>query len=85
MIQTGSIEKRSIFFRVLSDDQIENIKQAAFDVMSKVGFRIHQRCRSTHPRFFSARLRRRTRPEGVHHGSGPGNRAVCRLVAMGGR
>jgi trimethylamine--corrinoid protein Co-methyltransferase len=41
MIQTGSIEKRSVFFRVLSDDQIEDVKRAAFDVMSKVGFRIH--------------------------------------------
>ncbi|MGD9055036.1 MAG: trimethylamine methyltransferase family protein [Desulfobacterales bacterium] len=41
MIQTGSIEKRSVFFRILSDDQIEDIKRAAFDVMSKVGFRVH--------------------------------------------
>ncbi|MGD8345530.1 MAG: trimethylamine methyltransferase family protein, partial [Desulfobacterales bacterium] len=41
MIQTGSIEKRSVFFRVLSDDQIEDIKRAAFDIMSKVGFRVH--------------------------------------------
>jgi trimethylamine--corrinoid protein Co-methyltransferase len=41
MIQTGSVEKRSVFFRVLSDDQIEDVKRAAFDVMSKVGFRIH--------------------------------------------
>lgn len=41
MVQTGSVEKRSVFFRVLSDDQIEDIKRAAFDVMSKVGFRIH--------------------------------------------
>jgi len=41
MIQTGSIEKRSVSFRVLSDDQIEEIKRAAFEVMSKVGFRVH--------------------------------------------
>lgn len=41
MIQTGSIEKRSVSFRVLTDDQIEEIKRAAFDVMSKVGFRVH--------------------------------------------
>ena len=41
MIQTGSINKKSVFFRVLSDDQIEDIKRAAFDIMSKVGFRVH--------------------------------------------
>ena len=29
MIQTGSINKKSVFFRVLSDDQIEDIKRAA--------------------------------------------------------
>jgi trimethylamine--corrinoid protein Co-methyltransferase len=41
MIQTGSTEKRSVWFRVLSDDQIEEIKRAAFEVMSKVGFRVY--------------------------------------------
>lgn len=41
MIQTRSIEKRSVSFRVLSDDQIEEIKRAAFEVMSKVGFLVH--------------------------------------------
>ena len=41
MIQTGSIEKRSVSFRVLSDDQIEEIKRAAFEVMFKVGYRVH--------------------------------------------
>ena len=41
MIQTGSIEQRSVSFRVLSDDQIEEIKRAAFEVMAKVGYRIH--------------------------------------------
>ena len=41
MIQTGSIEKRSASMRILSDDQVEEIKRAAFEVMSKVGFRIH--------------------------------------------
>ncbi len=41
MIQTGSTEKRSVCFRVLSDDQIEEIKRTAFEVMSKVGFRVH--------------------------------------------
>ena len=33
MIQTGSTEKRSVGFRVLTDDQIEEIKRAAFDVI----------------------------------------------------
>lgn len=41
MIETGSIEKRSVSFRVLSDDQIAEIKRAAFEVMAKVGYRIH--------------------------------------------
>ena len=41
MIQTGSIEKRSASMRILSDDQIEDIKRAAFDVMFKVGIRVH--------------------------------------------
>jgi trimethylamine--corrinoid protein Co-methyltransferase len=41
MIQTGATEKRSVCFRVLTDDQIEEIKRAAFEVMSKVGFRVH--------------------------------------------
>ena len=41
MIQSRSIEKRSVSFRVLSDDQIEEIKRAALDIMTKVGYRIH--------------------------------------------
>src|SRR5210317_1378122 len=41
MIQTGSIEKRSVSFRVLTDDQIVEIRRTAFEVMSKVGFRVH--------------------------------------------
>jgi trimethylamine--corrinoid protein Co-methyltransferase len=40
MIQTGATEKRSVSFRVLSDDQIAEIKRAAFEVMSKVGFNV---------------------------------------------
>ena len=43
MIQTGSIEKQSAFFRLLSDDQIEEIKRATFEIMSKVGFRVHHK------------------------------------------
>jgi trimethylamine--corrinoid protein Co-methyltransferase len=40
MIQTGATERRSVRFGVLSDDQIEEIKRAAFEVMSKVGFSV---------------------------------------------
>ena len=40
MIQSGATEKRSVWFRVLSDDQIAEIKRAAFQVMSKVGFNV---------------------------------------------
>ena len=40
MIQTNSTEKRSVSFRVLSDDQVAEIKRAAFEVMSKVGFSV---------------------------------------------
>jgi trimethylamine--corrinoid protein Co-methyltransferase len=40
MIQSGATEKRSVWFRVLSDDQIAEIKRAAFEVMSKVGFNV---------------------------------------------
>ena len=41
MIQTDSIEKASVSCRVLSEDQIEEIKRAAYEVMSKVGFRVY--------------------------------------------
>jgi trimethylamine--corrinoid protein Co-methyltransferase len=41
MIQTGSTEKMTYHFRMLTDDQIEDIKWAAFDVMRTVGFRMH--------------------------------------------
>jgi trimethylamine--corrinoid protein Co-methyltransferase len=40
MIHSGATEKRSVSFRVLSDDQIEQIKRSAFDVMAKVGFSV---------------------------------------------
>jgi len=40
MIQSSFIENRSISFRVLSDDQIWEIKRAAFDVLAKTGCRI---------------------------------------------
>ncbi len=37
MIQSSFVENRSVFFRVLSDDQIWEIRQAAFDVLEKTG------------------------------------------------
>jgi trimethylamine--corrinoid protein Co-methyltransferase len=40
MIQSGATEKRSVRFKVLSDDQIEQIKRASFEVMAKVGFSV---------------------------------------------
>ena len=43
MIQSCSTQKRSVWLRVLTEDQIEEIKRAAFEVMLKVGFRIHHK------------------------------------------
>ena len=40
MIHTNSIETRSVSFRVLTDDQVMEIRRASFDVMFKVGFQI---------------------------------------------
>lgn len=37
MIQSSFVENRSVYFRVLSEDQIWEIKQAAFDVLEKTG------------------------------------------------
>lgn len=37
MIQSSFTANRSVFFRVLSDDQVWEIKQAAFDVLEKTG------------------------------------------------
>ena len=41
MIQSSFVENRSVYFRVLSDDQIWEIRQAAFDVLEKTGCLIH--------------------------------------------
>jgi trimethylamine--corrinoid protein Co-methyltransferase len=41
MIQSGVKEKQSVSFRVLGDDQIEEIKRAALDVMQQVGFNVY--------------------------------------------
>jgi trimethylamine--corrinoid protein Co-methyltransferase len=40
VIQSSFAENRSVFFRVLSDDQIWEIRQAAFDILEKTGYRV---------------------------------------------
>ena len=40
MIQSGAKEKQSVSFRVLSDDQIWEIKRAAFDILEKTGAKV---------------------------------------------
>ncbi len=39
MIQSSNTKSRSVGMRILSDDQIWEIKQAAFDIIEKVGFK----------------------------------------------
>jgi trimethylamine--corrinoid protein Co-methyltransferase len=43
MIKSGSVEKHSVGFRVLTNDQVEEIRRAAFDVMAKVGFKVYHK------------------------------------------
>jgi trimethylamine--corrinoid protein Co-methyltransferase len=46
MIQSSFSQNRSVFFRVLSDDQIGEIKRAAFDILEKTGAKIlHEEAR----------------------------------------
>jgi len=46
MINSGSIERLSPYLRVLSDDQVYEIKRAAFEVMAATGFKVlHQGAR----------------------------------------
>ena len=40
MINSGTVEKRSVYLRILSDDQIWEIQRTAFDIMQNVGFRV---------------------------------------------
>lgn len=40
MIQSSFAENRSVFFRVLSDDQVWEIRQAAFDILEKTGCQV---------------------------------------------
>lgn len=47
MIQTSNVQTRSVGMKILTDDQIWEIRQAAFDIIEKVGFKcrhkkIHQ-------------------------------------------
>jgi len=39
LIQSSNIQSRSVGMRILTDDQIWEIKQAAFDIIEKVGFK----------------------------------------------
>jgi trimethylamine--corrinoid protein Co-methyltransferase len=41
MIQSSFVENRSVLFRVLSDDQIWEIQQAAFDILEKTGCHVY--------------------------------------------
>ena len=41
MIQSSFVQNHSVYFRVLSDDQIWEIRQAAFDVLEKTGCLVH--------------------------------------------
>ena len=46
MIQANSVEKRSVHFRILTDDQVWRIKRAALDIMQTVGFKVlHEEAR----------------------------------------
>ena len=40
MIHSGSIQKRSPYLRILTDDQVHEIRRAAFDVMFTAGFKV---------------------------------------------
>jgi len=39
MIQSSNIQTRSVGMKILTDDQIWEIRQAAFDIIEKVGFK----------------------------------------------
>lgn len=43
MIQSSFVESRSVFFRALTDDQVWEIRQAAFDVLEKAGCELQHR------------------------------------------
>ena len=47
MINPGAVEKKSPYARVLTDDQIYEIRRGAFDIMQQVGFKVlHQEARA---------------------------------------
>ncbi len=41
MLQTDATEKRSVSFRVLTVDQVEEIKRAVFEIMWQAGFKVY--------------------------------------------
>lgn len=43
MVQSSFVENGSVYFRVLNDDQIWEIKRAAFEVLEKVGCQVYHR------------------------------------------
>ncbi len=46
MVQTSFVNSSSVSFRVLTDDQVEEIKRTAFYIMEKVGFNVlHEKAR----------------------------------------
>ena len=46
MLQSSAIEKGTVSFQVLTDDQVEEIRRASYDVMAKVGFSVlHDKAR----------------------------------------
>ncbi|MCG6911820.1 MAG: trimethylamine methyltransferase family protein [Deltaproteobacteria bacterium] len=40
MLQSSAVEKRTVSLQVLTDDQVDEIRRASFDVMSNVGFNV---------------------------------------------
>ncbi|RLC20373.1 MAG: hypothetical protein DRH93_13800 [Deltaproteobacteria bacterium] len=43
MIQSSNIQSRSVGMKIFTDDQIWEIKQAAFDIIERVGFKCHHK------------------------------------------
>jgi len=41
MLDSGAVEQRQVFLRVLSDDQVREIQRASFDILRNVGVKIH--------------------------------------------
>jgi len=43
LIQSSNIKNRSVSLKILTDDQIWEIRQAAFDIIEKIGFKCHHK------------------------------------------